>query len=165
MWIQVDEDGRILGLSFEEPEPENAHLWQQSDLTKDSFEHNFDDYILKKDGTLEASPREGGNWWREIQEQVRPLTAEEIWSIVLPYLVPDFNAMNLLIPGHTAARMVDKYPKWEAGKTYALLYRVQHEGRLYRCRLANISKASNAPDKSDTHWRLLSPTDTDDDEE
>lgn len=162
MWIQTDGEGRILGLSFEAPEPENAHLWQETDLTEDSFEHNFDDYILQGDGTLRPDPREGGNWWREIQEQVRPLTPGEIFDLVLPYLLPDLNAMNLIIPAHTAARMVDRYPEWKEGKAYALLYRVQHEGRLYRCKLAHISKSSNAPSENSAYWRPLSPTGTDD---
>ena len=164
MWIQTNAEGRIVGLSYEPPSEEDAKYWEETDMTDDSFEHAFDDYIVQKDGSLKESPREGGIWWHEINDPLQPLSKEEIFDLVLPYLLPDFNAMNLIIPAHTAARMVDRYPEWEAGKTYAMLYRVQRGGKLYRCKLAHISKDTNAPDKSSAHWRLLTPQDEDDDE-
>lgn len=164
MWIQIDTEGRIVGISYDDPSEEDAKYWQETELTEEDFEHDFDDYILGKDGLVE-SPREGGAWWNSIQEKIRPLTSEEIFNLIVPYLISDFNAMNLIIPAHTAARMVDRYPEWESGKTYALLYRVQYQGKLYRCKLAHISRSSNPPSSSSTYWRLLSPTDTDDEEE
>lgn len=89
------------------------------------------------------------------RERTRQLNAEELFDLIMPYLIPDLNVCNLIIPASKAARLVDRYPEWETGKTYALLYRVQHNGKLWRCKLANLSRASNEPSEGSAYWRLL----------
>ena len=45
VWIQTGDDSRILAVSYVEPEPQDADLWQEVDLDVDSLEHGFDDYL------------------------------------------------------------------------------------------------------------------------
>ena len=76
----------------------------------------------------------------EAAERHRPLTESEALSLLLKQQV---NAME--VDDQTACRMKEFYPAWSAGVSYAAGYKVQHGGKLWRCRQAHTSQTSWEP--------------------
>lgn len=61
-------------------------------------------------------------------ERTRPLTAEEVTAMIIKQQVN-----TLEVDDNTALRMVEFYPAWAAGQAYATGYKVQYNGKLWKC--------------------------------
>lgn len=64
----------------------------------------------------------------EAYERTRPLTAEEVTALLIKQQIN-----TLEVDDQTALRMVSYYPEWAAGQAYAAGYKVQHNGKLWKC--------------------------------
>ena len=63
------------------------------------------------------------------EEKTRPLTAEEVTRLLIAQQIN-----GLTVDDNTALRMREFYPEWAAGVDYATGYKVQHGGKLWRCK-------------------------------
>lgn len=62
-------------------------------------------------------------------EKSRPFTAEEVNRMVIAHQIN-----TLEVDDTTALRMLEFYPAWSAGQAYVAGYKVQHGGKLWRCK-------------------------------
>lgn len=65
----------------------------------------------------------------EAYERTRPLTESEVSRLLIAKQIN-----TLEVDDTTALRMVEFYPEWAAGQAYAAGYKVQHNGKLWRCK-------------------------------
>lgn len=65
----------------------------------------------------------------EDAERTRNLTAEEVTVMLIKQQI---NTLD--VDDNTALRMVEFYPAWAAGQDYTAGYKVQHGGKLWRCK-------------------------------
>lgn len=56
----------------------------------------------------------------------------------------------------TALTGVELFPMWAIGRAYAVGYRVQHGGTLYKCVQAHTSQADWTPDATPALWVVVS---------
>lgn len=61
--------------------------------------------------------------------QNQPMTESEVTRLLIAQQIN-----NLTVDDNTALRMVEFYPGWAAGQAYAAGYKVQHNGKLWRCK-------------------------------
>lgn len=140
LWIQTDDDNRILGVSYEAPEPGNEQWWTPVDLDPDDFEHGIDDYIWEN-GQLVESPREGGAWWSELHADERLYSPAE----AIAAIIRSEPSIVAALPDEHLAHMSDYLIQWEAGATYHVGDIVGYEGSSWRCLTAH--------DAIDPNWR------------
>lgn len=76
----------------------------------------------------------------EAYNRTRPLTTEEVTRLLIAQQIN-----SLTVDDNTSLRMVDYYPAWAAGQAYTETYKVQHGGKLWRCRQAHTSQAGQEP--------------------
>lgn len=76
----------------------------------------------------------------EAQERHRPLTAEEVAGLLIAQQIN-----SLAVDDQTAVRMTAFYPEWASGQAYTAGYKVQRNGKLWRCIQAHTSQDSWAP--------------------
>ena len=62
-------------------------------------------------------------------ERTRHLTAEEVTALLIKQQIN-----TLAVDDNTALRMVEFYPEWAAGQAYTAGFKVQHGGKLWRCK-------------------------------
>lgn len=154
VWIQTGDGERILAVSYVEPEPQDADLWQEVNLDVDSLEHGFDDYLWV-DGKLVESPREGGEWWAELHEGERPYTAAE----ALAALVRSEPALVEALPDEHLAHMGEYLTQWEQDHTYKRGDIVGYDHLSWRCLMDHTStdEAWN-PEQAPSLWaKVLVP--------
>jgi hypothetical protein len=77
----------------------------------------------------------------EIEQRKRPLTESEVSRMLITEQIN-----TLAVDDQTALRMTEFYPVWAVGVTYAVGYRLQHNGKLYRVLTAHTSQADWSPD-------------------
>ena len=65
----------------------------------------------------------------EASERTRPLTESEVSRLMIAQQIN-----TLSVDDNTALRMKDFYPEWSAGQAYAAGYKVQYNGKLWRCK-------------------------------
>lgn len=94
----------------------------------------------------------------EAQERTRPLTESEVSRLLIAQQIN-----SLTVDDQTAVRMTAFYPEWVSGQSYTAGYKVQHNGRLWRCIQAHTSQDSWAP-STDTAslWERIDETHTGD---
>lgn len=64
----------------------------------------------------------------EAAERSRPLTMEEVSRMLITQQIN-----SLTVDDNTALRMAEFYPEWAENKAYTAGYKVQYDGKLYRC--------------------------------
>ena len=89
----------------------------------------------------------------EAAERHRTLTAEEVTAVLLKQQIN-----TLEVDDQTAYRMREFYPAWTAGVAYSAGYKVQHGGRLWRCRQAHTSQEGWEPENVPALWEELCET-------
>lgn len=89
----------------------------------------------------------------EAQERHRPLTESEVLNLLLKQ-----QANTLEVDDQTAYRMRAFYPAWAAGISCAVGYRVQHNGRLFRCLQAHTSQEGWEPENAPALWEEICET-------
>lgn len=90
---------------------------------------------------------------REAYERTRPLTESEALSLLLKQQIN-----TLEVDDKTALRMVEFYPAWSAGVSYAAGYKVQDNVRLWRCIQAHTSQAGWEPENVPAMWEEICET-------
>ena len=90
---------------------------------------------------------------REAAERTRPLTAEEVTALLIKQQIN-----TLEVDDQTACRMRAFYPAWAAGISCAVGYRVQHNGRLFRCLQAHTSQEGWEPENAPALWEEICET-------
>ena len=89
----------------------------------------------------------------ESAERHRALTAEEVTALLIKQQIN-----TLTVDDNTALRMVEFYPAWEVGTDYAVGFKVQRGGTLYRCLTAHTSQADWTPEATPSLWaKVLIP--------
>ena len=94
----------------------------------------------------------------EAKERHRPLTESEVSRLIIRQQIN-----TLEVDDQTAMRMTEFYPAWESGQAYTAGYKVQRNGKLWRCIQAHTSQDSWAP-STDTAslWERIDETHTGD---
>lgn len=65
---------------------------------------------------------------------------------------------SLAVDDNTALRMVEFYPVWEVSTEYAVGFKVQHGGTLYKCLQSHTSQPDWVPDAAPSLWaKVLIP--------
>lgn len=82
------------------------------------------DMLAEEISTIEAEATKF-----EAYERTRPLTAEEVTALLIKQQVN-----TLEVDDQTALRMLEFYPEWATGQAYTAGYKVQHGGKLWRCK-------------------------------
>ena len=89
----------------------------------------------------------------EAEEKRRPLTAEEVTALLI---LQQINTLE--VDDQTACRMKEFYPAWSAGVSYAAGYKVQNNGKLWRCRQAHTSQDGWEPENVPALWEEICDT-------
>ena len=94
-----------------------------------------------RDATADAaSAMEDAAKRADAAERHRPLTAEEVTRLLIAQQIN-----TLSVDDNTALRMLEFYPAWAADTAYPAGYKVQRNGKLWRCIQAHTSQDSWAP--------------------
>lgn len=83
----------------------------------------------------------------EAYERTRPLTADEVTTLLIRQQIN-----TLTIDDNTALRMVAFYPEWAENTEYTAEYKVQRNGKLWRCIQAHTSQAGWEPENAASLW-------------
>lgn len=95
----------------------------------------------------EIAAREKDAREQMLEDRNRSLDLPEVLELVLPGVIN-----TARVDDNTALRMRDYYPQWAAGADYAVGYKVQFEGRLWRCRQAHSAIAGWEPPNVASLW-------------
>lgn len=76
----------------------------------------------------------------EAAERTRPLTAEEVTAMLIKQQI---NVLS--VDDNTALRMKGFYPTWEESKQYTVGFKVQYNGKLFRCLQEHTSQTGWEP--------------------
>ena len=83
----------------------------------------------------------------EAYERTRPLTESEVSRMLIAQQIN-----TLTVDDNTALRMVAFYPEWAADTEYTIGYKVQRNGKLWRCIQAHTSQAGWEPENAASLW-------------
>ena len=83
----------------------------------------------------------------EAYERTRPLTESEVSRMLIAQQIN-----TLTVDDNTALRMVAFYPEWAENAEYTAEYKVQRNGKLWRCRQAHTSQAGWEPENAASLW-------------
>ena len=83
----------------------------------------------------------------EAVERTRPFTESEVSRMLIAQQIN-----TLTVDDNTALRMVAFYPEWAENMEYTAEYKVQRNGKLWRCRQAHASQAGWEPENAASLW-------------
>ena len=83
----------------------------------------------------------------EAYERTCPLTESEVSRLLIAQQIN-----TLSVDDNTALRMVAFYPEWAENAEYTAEYKVQHNGKLWRCRQAHTSQTGWEPENAASLW-------------
>ena len=83
----------------------------------------------------------------EAYERTRPLTESEVSRMLIAQQIN-----TLTVDDNTALRMVAFYPEWAENAEYTAEYKVQRNGKLWRCRQAHTSQIGWEPENTPALW-------------
>lgn len=89
----------------------------------------------------------------KIQERTRTLSFEEVLLLVIPQTI---NAVD--VDDNTALRMIGFYPEWTTGVAYAMDYKVQRNGKLWKVLQAHTSQSGWEPENAASLWTEICET-------
>lgn len=111
--------------------------WQEAEIQEISAEE-----LKALEDAIEAAVQE-----QMAAEAKRQLTMEEVVRLTIAKTI---NAIT--IEDETALRMVEFYPKWDSGVAYTAGYRIQYNGKLYKCLQAHTAQADWNPVDAPSLW-------------
>ena len=76
-----------------------------------------------------------------------PLTESEVSRMLIAQQIN-----TLIVDDNTALRMAEFYPEWAADTEYTAEYKVQRNGKLWRCRQAHTSQIGWEPENAASLW-------------
>ena len=83
----------------------------------------------------------------EAYERTRPFTESEVSRMLIAQQIN-----TLTVDDNTALRMVAFYPEWAENAEYTAEYKVQRNGKLWRCIQAHTSQAGWEPENAASLW-------------
>ena len=83
----------------------------------------------------------------EAYERTRPLTESEVSRMLITQQIN-----TLTVDDNTALRMVAFYPEWAENTEYTAEYKVQRNGKLWRCIQAHTSQTGWEPENAASLW-------------
>ena len=83
----------------------------------------------------------------EAYERTRPLTESEVSRLLIAQQIN-----TLTVDDNTALRMVEFYPEWAENAEYTAEYKVQRNGKLWRCIQAHTSQTGWEPENTASLW-------------
>ena len=83
----------------------------------------------------------------ELNERTRPLTESEVSRMLITQQIN-----SLTVDDNTALRMVEFYPEWAENAEYTAGYKVQRNGKLWRCIQAHTSQIGWEPENAASLW-------------
>ena len=83
----------------------------------------------------------------ELNERTRPFTESEVSRMLIAQQIN-----TLTVDDNTALRMVAFYPEWAENAEYTAEYKVQRNGKLWRCIQAHTSQAGWEPENAASLW-------------
>ena len=83
----------------------------------------------------------------EAAERTRPLTESEVSRMLIAQQIN-----TLTVDDNTALRMVEFYPEWAENTEYTIGYKVQRNGKLWRCIQAHTSQTGWEPENAASLW-------------
>ena len=83
----------------------------------------------------------------EAYERTRPLTAEEVTSMLIRQQIN-----TLTVDDNIALRMLEFYPAWASDTDYTAGYKVRRGGRLWCCLQAHTSQIGWEPENAASLW-------------
>ena len=89
----------------------------------------------------------------EAYERTRPLTAEEVTSMLIRQQIN-----TLTVDENTALRMLEFYPEWASDTDYTAGYKVQRGGKLWRCIQTHTSQIGWEPENAASLWTEICET-------
>ena len=89
----------------------------------------------------------------EAYERTRPLTESEVARLLI---AKELN--SLTVDDNTALRMAEFYPEWASDTDYAVGFKAQHNGMLWRCRQAHTSQEGWEPENVPALWEEICET-------
>ena len=89
----------------------------------------------------------------EAFERTRPLTESEVSRILIAQQIN-----TLEVDDNTVLRMVEFYPEWAENTEYTAEYKVQRNGKLWRCRQAHTSQIGWEPENAASLWTEICET-------
>ena len=90
---------------------------------------------------------------REKLLSYRPLNDNEVFSM---FAKQNVNALE--VDDNTALRMISYYPEWAANTSYAIGFKVQRNGKLYRVIQAHTSLPGWEPEAAASLWEQINGT-------
>ena len=88
-----------------------------------------------------------------IAENSRPLTEAEVSRMLITQQIN-----TLAVDDNTALRMREFYPQWAENTAYAVGFKVQYQGKLWRVRQAHTSIVTWTPDSAPSLWEQINET-------
>lgn len=85
-----------------------------------------------------------------LMERTRPLTESEVLAMLIPAQIN-----TIAVDDNTALRMRGYYPQWQSGADYGVGYKVQYQGKLWRCRQAHSAIAGWEPPNAASLWEQV----------
>lgn len=89
----------------------------------------------------------------EMEERTRPLTEAEVSRL---FITAQINTLE--VDDNTALRMIDYYPEWASGVSYAAGYKVQRNGKLWRAVQAHTAQTGWEPENAASLWEQINET-------
>ena len=83
----------------------------------------------------------------EAYERTRPLTESEVSRMLIAQQIN-----TLTVDDNTALRMMAFYPEWKENAEYTAEYKVQRNGKLWRCIQAHTSQTGWEPENAASLW-------------
>ena len=103
--------------------------------------------------TEEIAAQEARQKTFEAAERTRPLTDEEVTALLIKQQI---NALS--VDDNTALRMVEFYPEWASDTDYAVGFKVQRSGKLWRCLRAHTAQVGWEPENAASLWEQINET-------
>ena len=89
----------------------------------------------------------------EAAERTRPLTAEEVTAMLIRQQIN-----GLTVDDNTALRMREFYPEWASDTDYAVGFKAQRSGKLWRCLQAHTAQVGWEPENAPALWTEICET-------
>lgn len=90
---------------------------------------------------------------QELYEKSRPFTMEEVSNMMIAASIN-----TLQVDDNTALRMLTYYPEWGIETNYAIGYKVQYNGKLYRVIQEHTSQEAWKPDVTASLYTVINET-------
>ena len=107
----------------------------------------YDNGIYREMTPAEISAMEADAAKFEAYERTRPLTESEVSRMLITQQIN-----TLTVDDNTVLRMKEFYPEWTADTEYTIGYKVQRNGKLWRCRQAHTSQIGWEPENAASLW-------------